>query len=266
MARHTVNPGIAAKPEGVFPRNAPSDPGAPHVRSAAVVVDASHELGAIPRIWSSIGYDEINWTYTPAGKTLLKTFGSLGGGGYLVRAHYVFCSGSGFGIPHWGNGNVYHEDADGNPYYDFTIADATYDAIVGSGNHVLVELAFTPRELVPEAADEIELPLSPTVYSTYEHGAWSYPPNDYAKWGGLIEAHVAHCLERYGADEVDHWLWEAVERAGHLLLEGHRPPVLRALRGNRRRSAQGAAEREGRWADGHRGRGGVPAGIPGLHQ
>jgi len=208
VARHTVNPGIAAKPEGVFPRNAPSDPGAPHVRSAAVVVDASHELGAIPRIWSSIGYDEINWTYTPAGKTLLKTFGSLGGGGYLVRPHYVFCSGSGFGIPHWGNGNVYHEDADGNPYYDFTIADATYDAIVGSGNHVLVELAFTPRELVPEAADEMELPLSPTVYSTYEHGAWSYPPNDYAKWGGLIEAHVAHCLERYGADEVDHWLWE----------------------------------------------------------
>ena len=75
---------------------------------------------------------------------------------YHVRPHYVFCSGSGFGIPHWGNGNVYHEDADGNPYYDFTIVDQTYDAIVGAGHHVLVELAFTPRDLVPPEADRAD--------------------------------------------------------------------------------------------------------------
>nr|WP_240895853.1 hypothetical protein [Kineococcus siccus] len=111
-------------------------------------------------------------------------------------------------MPHWGNGNVYHEDADGNPSYDFTIVDATYDAIVGAGHHVLVELAFTPRDLLPDEAAELAVVPSPTVYSNYEAGAWAYPPKDYAKWGGLVAAHVRHCLERYGAEEVGAWLWE----------------------------------------------------------
>jgi xylan 1,4-beta-xylosidase len=192
---------------GPFPPAAPSNPDAPHVTRAQVEVDAADSQGQLTRVWESFGYDEINWTYMPAGKRLLQTFGDFSGGGYHVRPHYVFCSGSGFGIPHWGSGNVYHEDADGNPYYDFTIVDQTYDAIVNAGHHVLVELAFTPRDLVPPDADLAVIP-SPTVYTAYEAGAWGYPPRDYAKWGGLVEALVRHCVERYGRDEVATWLWE----------------------------------------------------------
>ncbi len=159
-------------------------------------------------MWESIGYDEINWTYTATGRTLLNTFGDLSPRPFLIRPHYVFCSGSGFGIPHWGNGNVYHEDADGNPYYDFTIADQTYDAIVEAGHHVLMEIAFTPRDLLPPEADELTVVPSPTVYSNYEAGAWAYPPKDYEKWRGLVAAHVQHCVERYGVAEVREWLFE----------------------------------------------------------
>jgi xylan 1,4-beta-xylosidase len=201
------NPGLSEDVHA-FPRSAPSDPSAPHVTGATVTVDAASDQGALRRIWESIGYDEINWTYTPTGKRLLRTFAELSGRSYLVRPHYVFCSGSGFGLPHWGNGNVYHEDADGNPSYDFTIVDQTYDAIVGAGHHVLVELAFTPRDLLPDEAADLVVESSPTVYSSYEAGAWAYPPRDYGRWGGLVEAHVRHCLERYGATEVDAWLWE----------------------------------------------------------
>jgi len=201
------NPGLAEDVHR-FPRSAPSDPSAPHVREATVRVDAKAVRGPLRRIWESIGYDEINWTYTPTGKRLLKTFSELAGRAYHVRPHYVFCSGSGFGIPHWGNGNVYHEDADGQPYYDFTIPDQTYDAIVGAGHHVLVELAFTPRDLLPDEAANLVVESSPTVYSNYEAGSWAYPPRSYEKWGGLVAAHAQHCLERYGADEVDAWLWE----------------------------------------------------------
>ena len=82
---------------------------------AHVDVDAPAGLGPLTRVWESFGYDEINWTYTPTGKRLLQTFADFSGASYHVRPHYVFCSGSGFGIPHWGNGNVYHEDAEGNP-------------------------------------------------------------------------------------------------------------------------------------------------------
>jgi xylan 1,4-beta-xylosidase len=175
------NPGLSTDTNH-FPRSAPSDPTAPHVGSATVVVDASRETGPLARIWESIGYDEINWTYTPTGRRLLKTFGELSPRPFLVRPHYVFCSGTGFGIPHWGNGNVYHEDVHGNP--------------------------FTPRDLLPPEADELKVVSSPTVYSNYEAGAWAYPPRDFEKWRGLVAEHARHCLERYGADEVREWLWE----------------------------------------------------------
>jgi xylan 1,4-beta-xylosidase len=207
LKHRELNPGIGDDVHP-FPRSAPSDPSAPHVTAATVTVDADQDRGPLTRIWESFGYDEINWTYTPTGKKLLQTFSDFAGRPYYVRPHYVFCSGSGFGIPHWGNGNVYHEDADGQPYYDFTIADQTYDAIVGAGHHVLVELAFTPRDLLPDRAADLVVESSPTVYSNYEAGAWAFPPRDYERWRGLIAAHAQHCLERYGADEVNSWLWE----------------------------------------------------------
>lgn len=195
-------------PLGPFPPAAPSVPDAPHVERSRVRVDAASVQGPLARIWESIGYDEINWTYTPSGRRLLRTFADFSGGGYHVRPHYVFCSGSGFGIPHWGSGNVYHEDAEGNPVYDFTIVDQAYDAIVGAGHHVLVELGFTPRDLLPPQAAQLTVTPSPTVYTAYEAGAWGYPPRDVARWGELVAAHAQHCLERYGAAEVDTWLWE----------------------------------------------------------
>ena len=188
---------------------APSDPDAPRLDQARVVVDAARDLGELDRPWASLGYDEINWTYTPQGRRTLRTIGGFAETPYHVRPHNIFNSGTGFGLPHWGSGNVYHEDADGKPFYDFTIADLTYDAIVEAGHHPLVELAFTPLALVPEEA-KTDFPFgdSPSQYSGYEAGWWTYPPNDYAKWGGLVAALVEHALERYGADEVQHWLWE----------------------------------------------------------
>ncbi|RZT28500.1 xylan 1,4-beta-xylosidase [Kribbella sp. VKM Ac-2569] len=193
---------------GPFPPAAPRNPDAPHVTTATIEVDAAETEGPLTRVWESFGYDEFNWTYMPTGKRLLQTFADFSGAGYFVRPHYMYCSGSGFGIPHWSNGNVYHEDADGNPYYDFTLLDQAYDAIVGAGHHLLVELGFTPRDLLPPEAAELTVVPSPTAYTNYEAGAWGYPPKDYAKWAGLISATVQHCIERYGEAEVKTWLWE----------------------------------------------------------
>jgi xylan 1,4-beta-xylosidase len=187
----------------------PADPDAPHVRAARVTVDAGEDRGVLDRPWASLGYDEINWTYTPQGRRTLGTIGGFAETPYHVRPHYIFNSGTGLGLPHWGSGNVYHEDADGNPFYDFTIADLTYDTIVGAGHHPLVDLAFTPRALVPDRAkEEFAFQSSPTLYSEYEAGWWSYPPKDYAKWGGLVAALAQHCLDRYGEEEMSYWLWE----------------------------------------------------------
>lgn len=194
----------ASSPAGV-----PHDGSAPHVRTAAIEVHADGPVEDLVPIWASIGYDEINWTYTPTGKRLLGTFGTMSETPFHVRPHYVFVSGNGLSLPHWGSGNVYHEGPDGTPFYDFTVVDETYDAIVGAGHHLIVELGFTPLDLVPDRAfREFSIIDSPTVYSPYEAGQWSYPPKDYAKWAALVSALAQHSLARYGADEVASWLWE----------------------------------------------------------
>ena len=57
--------------------------------------------------------------------------------------------------------------------------------------------------LVPDRAKtEFPFERSPSLYSEYEAGWWSYPPKDYAKWGGLVAALAQHCLERYGAEVI----------------------------------------------------------------
>jgi xylan 1,4-beta-xylosidase len=112
-------------------------------------------------------------------------------------------------LPHWGAGNVYHEDADGRPRYDFAIADAVYDAVVQAGHRPLVELAFTPRALVPEGAERaFAFEPSPTQWSPYEAGLWAMPPRDYERGRGLVGALVEHCVGRYGAEAARGWLWE----------------------------------------------------------
>ena len=180
-----------------------------HIEAASVRVDCGMREGPLRRIWTSFGYDEINWTYTPAGKRALKTIGSFVEQPYFVRSHYVFNSGIGWSLPHMGAGNVYHEDAAGRPFYDFSIADEVYDAVVAAGLRPLVELAFTPRALVPDDAEQrFRFEPSPTQWSPYEAGLWSFPPKDYAKWGGLVRALVEHCVGRYGAAHVRGWLWE----------------------------------------------------------
>src|SRR6266542_1748324 len=180
-----------------------------HIAEARVRVDCAANRGSLRRIWTSFGYDEINWTYTPAGRRALEAIGSFVEQPYYVRSHYIFNSGIGWSLPHMGAGNVYHEDAAGRPFYDFTIADQVYDAVVEAGLRPLVELAFTPRALVPDGA-EARFPFepSPTQWSPYEAGLWSFPPKDYAKWAGLVRALVEHCVARYRAPHVRGWLWE----------------------------------------------------------
>jgi xylan 1,4-beta-xylosidase len=174
-----------------------------------VRVDCGTWQGPLRRIWTSFGYDELNWTYTPSGKRHLRAIGEFAEQPYHVRQHYIFNSGIGWSVPHWGAGNVYHEHPDGTPFYDFAIADQVYDAVVQAGHRPLVELAFTPRALVPEGAEQrFAYEPSPTQWSPYEAGLWAMPPRDYARFGGLVRALVEHCVQRYGAEHVGGWLWE----------------------------------------------------------
>jgi xylan 1,4-beta-xylosidase len=175
---------------------------------ASISVDCGGPV-PLPRIWAGVGFDEINWTYTPTGRHLLGLLAAGGRETFDVRSHSVFSSGTGLSLPHWGAGNVYHEDASGRPYYDWSIVDSVYDAITGAGHVPLVELGFTPRALVPDdAIERFAYQPSPTQYSAYEAGLWSFPPRSHQRWAGLVAALVEHCAARYGAPAVERWLWE----------------------------------------------------------
>jgi len=177
------------------------------IQVAHIEVDAGRSLGELSRPWTTFGYDELNWTYTPRGKRALRTFAAFAERPYYVRAHNLLTSGRGFSWPHWGSGNVYHEDAAGNPFYDWTILDQVFDAYREVGFKPIVELGFTPQALVPPDAS-LPFTRSPSQYGPYEAGLWGFPPCDNRKWQELIFEVARHCAERYGADEVATWFWE----------------------------------------------------------
>jgi len=83
-----------------------------------------------------------------------------------------------------------------------------YDAVVGAGLRPLVELAFTPRALVPTTRRRASATSRARRSGARTRQALVVPSKDYAKWAGLVRALVEHCVARYGAAHVRGWLWE----------------------------------------------------------
>ncbi len=173
---------------------------------ANVRVDAGTWLGELAHNWTYIGYDEVNYTYVPEGRELLRKFGALQEQPYFVRTHHLFCTGNGHATPKWGSTNAYLEAEDGTPLYDWTIVDRTFDTMLQYGLKPFVELGFMPQHLAdPERYNAREENWSGQLYRT---AGWACPPKDYGRWYDLIAAMVRHCVERYGRDEIVSWYWE----------------------------------------------------------
>lgn len=92
---------------------------------------------------------------------------------------------------------VYDEDARGNPVYNFSYVDQTYDGLLANGVRPFVELSFMPRKLAAEQT------LHPFWYKPIIS-----PPKDWNKWGDLISHFAQHLVDRYGVNEVSQWYFE----------------------------------------------------------
>ncbi len=167
--------------------------------SASVTVRLD-QRSPLRRIWRYVGYDEPNYTYTPNGHALLSKLADMSDGPYYVRCHFILCSGDGSPKLKWGSTNVYTEDEDGEPVYDWDLIDRILDSYVALGLIPFVELGFTPEALstAPEGAP----------YDDPRQGGWRYPPRDYGRWLELVRNLAAHCRQRYGLAEVSKWYWE----------------------------------------------------------
>ena len=176
-------------------------------KTVNVKVNAAAAGGVQEHLWRYIGYDECNYSYTPEGKELLAKFGALKDAPYYVRTHFMFCTGNCHGTYKFGSTNIYWEDENGRPVYDFTYYDRILDAILDSGNKPFIELGFMPKDL----ADTNYLkPVKGNwdSYNQYKDTGWTCPPKDYDKWHEFIKTVAEHLTERYGEEEIAAWYFE----------------------------------------------------------
>jgi len=172
-----------------------------------ISVDLNSEIGELNPFWAWFGYDEPNYTYMKDGKKLLSELSALSPVPVYVRTHNLLTSGDGKPALKWGSTNIYTEDINGNPVYDWTIIDSIFDTYVERKMRPLAQMGFMPEALSskPQPYRHFWKPGDP--YDDIYTG-WRFPPGNYEKWGELIYQWVKHSVEKYGKDEVEKWYWE----------------------------------------------------------
>ncbi|MBC7782610.1 MAG: beta-xylosidase [Burkholderiales bacterium] len=175
--------------------------------AVTIRVDASKNLGALEPIWRFFGADEPNYAYMKDGRKLLGQLGEIGPRRTYFRAHSLLCTGDGTPALKWGSTNAYTEDADGNPVYDWTIVDRIIDSYLDAGVKPYMQIGFMPEALSIKP-QPYRHHWHPTAKYEEIYTGWTYPPNDYAKWGELVYQWTKHCVEKYGAAEVETWYWQ----------------------------------------------------------
>ena len=169
----------------------------------SIQVDATQRGKPLKHVWQYYGYDEANYTTTPDCKALMRTVAEINPEPVYLRQHFLLNSGDGIAAPKWSSTNVYTEDRNGNPVYDWRIMDGIMDAVTESGCRPLVEIGLMPKDLSVRP-DPYRLPKP---FGPNEGVGVFFPPKDYEKWAELIRQWARHTKDRYkNVEEV--WLWE----------------------------------------------------------
>lgn len=184
-----------------------------------IEVHANRKLGKLKEIYRFFGADEPNYAYMKDGKKLLKQLGELHDEGPWFRAHNLMTSGPGTAALKWGSTNMYTEDENGAPVYNWTIVDLIFDSYLENGVRPYVQLGFMPQALSVKP-DPYRHEWRPGIRYDRIFTGWSYPPKDYGKWGELCYQWAKHCVERYGKEEVETWYWQTWNEANYDYWQG----------------------------------------------
>lgn len=182
---------------------------APASIPVTVKVDAARAVGPLRPIWRFFGADEPNYATMKDGRKLLDHLGKLRPDQVYFRAHNLLNTGDGTAAFKWGSTDIYKEDAQGRPIYDWTIADRIIDTYRARGVRPYLQLGFMPEALssAPKGTPYQHSWRPGFAYKLIE-GGWNAPPKDYGKWAEMIYQWTRHNIERYGADEVATWYFE----------------------------------------------------------
>jgi xylan 1,4-beta-xylosidase len=163
-------------------------------------------------IWRFFGADEPNYATMKDGQKLLAEIGQLRPKEVYFRTHNLLTSGDGTPALKWGSSDVYHEDAQGHPIYDWKILDRIFDSYLERGVHPYAQIGFMPQALSTHP-DPYRHEWRPGLPYDRIFTGWAYPSKDYTKWSELVYQWTKHCVERYGEAEVESWYWETWNEA-----------------------------------------------------
>lgn len=91
---------------------------------------------------------------------------------------------------------VYSEDEQGNPVYQWKHVDRILDDTRQLGLRHVIELNSMPKLLASGTQTIFNFAMNVT------------PPKSYEKWEALVRAFVEHLVERYGIAEIKQWYFE----------------------------------------------------------
>lgn len=94
--------------------------------------------------------------------------------------------------------HIYQENADGSPWYNFLYADILLDFMLEAGLKPYIEMGYMPSKL---AKDPCRIFDRNSLFSVY---------NDSSKWVALVQASIAHWIERYGLQAVSQWRFSMI--------------------------------------------------------
>lgn len=177
-------------------------------KAVEIKVDLGKKIGRYEPIYRWFGFDEANYATAPNGRKLLGELHAMSPVPVYIRMHHLLTSGDGTPELKWSSTGVYREDAQGRPVYEWKILDGIFDAYKAAGVKPMVELGFMPKDLAAKLPNKPDQPYQMHFPGDVLGGASNNPPKDYAKWQALVQAVVAHLVERYGRDEVLTWYFE----------------------------------------------------------
>ena len=170
-------------------------------------VDTRVTRGPFKPVWAWFGNDEPNYAYMKDGQKLLAELAAASPTPVYFRTHNLLTSGDGTAALKWGSTNVYTEDANGRPVYDWKILDRILDTYLARKVRPFFQLGFMPEALSSRPQPYRHFWKPGDNYNDIYTG-WAYPPNDYDKWRELVYQVAKHVADKYGRREVDQWWWE----------------------------------------------------------
>lgn len=162
-------------------------------------IDASEVVGENTEFWKAAGSDHLFYHVPrPSGQALLDRMQKTQSHHYL-RSHHTLSSDVKNGVIR--GQEVYSEDSNGNPKYDFSKINEVYREYVKRGIKPIVEYDYMPKLL---EIDSDETTIGNDEGMTLRNTG----PSDWKKWSDLLKAATRNFIEEFGEQEVQTWYFE----------------------------------------------------------